>query len=76
MREIEHIQFIDNSQVWKLDGKFHRLDGPAVIDSDGRHAWYVNGIHVSNEVRAWMKTNNITLPFTEEEQAQFILTFT
>ena len=30
-------------QEWRVDGRLHRLDGPAVIDADGYQAWYVDG---------------------------------
>ena len=31
---------------WFVDGKYHRLDGPASLSSDGDYAgWYVNGRH-------------------------------
>ena len=29
---------------WKVDGKLHRLDGPAVEWSDGSKEWWVNGL--------------------------------
>lgn len=28
---------------WKLNGKLHRLDGPAKISPDGQEFWYRNG---------------------------------
>ena len=32
------------NKYWKLkNGKFHRLDGPAVIGADGSKAWFING---------------------------------
>lgn len=30
------------SQYWKVNGKLHRLDGPAVISPDGTQIWYWN----------------------------------
>ena len=33
------------NQVWRnKKGKYHREDGPAVIDKDGTKKWYLNGI--------------------------------
>ncbi len=29
--------------LWLMDNKLHRLDGPAVIDSDGTQMWFVDG---------------------------------
>ena len=31
------------TQRWYLDGKLHRLDGPAWIRADGSQSWYQNG---------------------------------
>jgi len=28
---------------WKVNGYYHRIDGPAVIFSDGDKYWYING---------------------------------
>ena len=28
---------------WKLNGKRHREDGPAIEFADGRKSWYING---------------------------------
>lgn len=33
----------DGSIQWFLNGKRHRIDGPAVEHSDGEKAWYSNG---------------------------------
>jgi len=33
----------DGTQEWRLYGKRHRADGPAVISPDGYEAWYLNG---------------------------------
>ena len=34
----------DGTQVWRLNGKKHRTDGPAVITTDGGQTWYQNGV--------------------------------
>jgi hypothetical protein len=31
------------TKSWWVNGKFHRLDGPAVIYANGTKWWYVNG---------------------------------
>jgi hypothetical protein len=31
-------------QEWMVRGKYHRIDGPAVIRADGTQAWCVNGL--------------------------------
>jgi hypothetical protein len=33
----------DTTQVWRVNGRCHRLDGPAVIGADGTQEWWVNG---------------------------------
>jgi hypothetical protein len=33
----------DGAKDWYQNGELHRLDGPAVEDSDGYKAWYQNG---------------------------------
>ena len=30
---------------WKLNGKLHRVDGPAVEFADGRKFWYINDVY-------------------------------
>lgn len=32
-------------KAWRLNGKLHREDGPAVEHSDGSQFWYLNGEH-------------------------------
>jgi hypothetical protein len=45
------LSFIDQSgnKYWYLDGKRHRVDGPAVIYSVGDKYWYLNGKNYSYE---------------------------
>lgn len=35
---------INGKTVWYENGKYHRIDGPAVIESDGTQKWYLNGV--------------------------------
>jgi len=35
--------FEDGSFIWKLDGKRHREDGPAVKWADGSESYFLNG---------------------------------
>jgi len=32
-----------DGEWWKLNGKYHRVDGPAVIWSDGTSEWHLHG---------------------------------
>ena len=35
----------DNGNVvWRLNGKLHRLDGPAIEAADGTKVWYLDGL--------------------------------
>ena len=31
------------TKSWYLDGKLHRIDGPAIEDANGSKYWYLNG---------------------------------
>jgi hypothetical protein len=42
MKEYTVKVFPDGRQEWFLNGKCHREDGPAVIDSNGTQEWYLN----------------------------------
>ena len=33
----------DGTKEWYLNGKLHRVDGPAVEYADGIKVWYLNG---------------------------------
>jgi len=35
--------FSNGTKVWRQNDQRHRLDGPAVEDTDGYKAWYQNG---------------------------------
>ena len=44
--------FKDGNEHWYQDGKFHRLDGPAVIGAHNnysRNEWYIEGIEYSED---------------------------
>ena len=34
----------DNYKEWGLNVKLHRLDGPAMIRTDGTEVFYINGV--------------------------------
>ena len=59
----------DGSQQWRVDDKLHRIDGPAIIGADGSQEWYVKDRNITNEVRKWMKSYDITYPFSNDEDA-------
>jgi len=51
---IEYNAFVRD---WKVNGKFHREDGPAIYYNNGNKYWYLNGKEYSFE--EWCKKLNI-----------------
>ena len=39
----EYKKYPDGSEAWYLNGKYHRIEGPAAKYSDGTYYWYLNG---------------------------------
>jgi hypothetical protein len=37
------VEYDDGSKAWRLNGKYHREDGPACELADGSKFWYLNG---------------------------------
>jgi hypothetical protein len=33
----------DGHKLWKLNGKYHRVDGPAIELTDGEKSWWLDG---------------------------------
>lgn len=33
----------DDSEIWYLNGRYHRIDGPAFVDDSGFVAWWAHG---------------------------------
>ena len=63
----------DGNKYWYLNGKLHRVDGPAVECSDGTKYWYLNGklhrvdgpaIEYSNGDKYWFLND---IKYTEVE---------
>lgn len=40
----KHYTRENGDRVWELEGKLHRLDGPAVIHLNGDMEWWINGL--------------------------------
>lgn len=59
---------------WHFNGMYHRIDGPAYIIGDIKEYW-INDIEITMEVEKWMKENDISYPFDEEETTLFKLRF-
>ena len=63
----------DGTQEWAVNGQYHRLNGPAYIRTDGTRAWWVRDQEITQEVKAWMIDRNVTWPWDEDTQIQFLL---
>ena len=64
----------EDYQEWRVNHKRHRIDGPAII-TRGTYRWWINHKNITQEVENWMEKQNITWPWDDEIQTQFILTF-
>jgi hypothetical protein len=64
----------DGTQVWCLNGKYHRKDGPAVIYPDGTQYWYINDINITKEVTNWANERDIDLNNMSDEDKMVLKT--
>lgn len=62
-------------EIWYNDGVLHRDDGPAIIKNNKYYYWYINGKHITSDVKEWIKDNNISYPFSDNELIEFRLRF-
>lgn len=35
---------LDGTKRWRVNGRLHRVDGPAIEHPDGTKEWYLNGL--------------------------------
>ena len=40
-------EYANGSKRWHVNGKLHRLDGPAIEYANGSKHWYANGVQYS-----------------------------
>jgi hypothetical protein len=61
------IKYKNGDQIWYLDDKRHRTDGPAIEYANGNKSWYLNGnrhrtdgpaIEHPEGYRSWFLNNN------------------
>ena len=45
----EVVVYFSGTKEWRLNGKLHREDGPAVERANGSKEWWLNGEHMSEE---------------------------
>ena len=55
-----HVTYEDGSETWEVDGKMHRVDGPAVINNRGEQ-WYI-GSKLLNE----QQTHKLKMKIAED----------
>jgi hypothetical protein len=65
----------DDELLWYKNSLLHRVTGPAMINSNTEHKYWINGDNITEEVNAWLKTRKYKYPFTPEQQVEFTLTF-
>lgn len=66
----------DGTKVWRNEkGQLHRLDGPAVYRSNIVRWFYINNQNMTVEVVKWMRENDYTYPFNDEQVAEIKLRF-
>lgn len=54
---------IDGYKEYLVNGKWHRIDGPAIVySSTKKYEWWINGYRIDNEeMNTWLIKNNIPL---------------
>jgi hypothetical protein len=52
-----HHVFKNGVEIWYSNGKIHRADGPAIIESPETEFWYNNGCHHREDGPAWIDKN-------------------
>jgi hypothetical protein len=58
---------------WYMNGKMHRLDGPAIVWNEeydrNFDQWWINGLEVTDEIYEWASERDIDLNnLTEEDK--------
>ena len=62
MSQPEMENSLDGSKYWRLNGLYHREDGPAIEYPNGRKYWFLNGKQVTwKEVFRQAKNSEIEL---------------
>ena len=51
------IKFVSGTEIWYKNGKYHRLDGPAVIRGNGTEIWYKDGLYHREDGPAVIHSN-------------------
>ena len=67
--------YANGERQWWVNGKRHRIDGPAIIWSNGQQDWFIHGESLSHEVKKWMEDREVTWPWDDATQVEFLLTW-
>ena len=67
--------YADGTLEWFINGIRHRVTGPAAVNPNKKHEYWIDGVEITKEVNAWLKTRKYKVPFTPEQQVEFALTF-
>jgi hypothetical protein len=82
MKEPELFVNKDGAKRWWVDGKLHRLDGPAYEGADGAKSWWVDGklhrldgpaVERANGYKAWYVDDKRCNTLQEHAIAAFLL---
>lgn len=70
--------YLDRHRIWYLPSKgkyyLHRLDGPAYDGAHGEKVWYIDNNYIPpRDIEPWLKENNMTAPYSEEDQMAIML---
>lgn len=51
------IETLNGAKNWYFDGKLHRENGPAIIDSNGYYSFWLNGEFYGTNVQKWLENH-------------------
>ena len=57
--------YSDGNRYWTLNGKFHRMDGPAIEWANGGKFWYIHGKQLTEQ--EFLKATNPAKELTVAE---------
>ena len=75
--ELEPVMHTDanGTRRWFVNQQLHRLDGPAVIYSDGNQEWWIHNRGLTDHINSWITARGVSWPWDEDVQTEFLLTW-
>lgn len=55
------IEWPNGAKEWYLNGKTHRIDGPAVEHNNGTKQYWIHGEYIEDETAYWLLANIMKL---------------